>query len=163
MVDVSATVVYYFVHAVLNVWGQVFHVTVRLVNLVYKTVVFALRFISVTEGGLVLGAVATWTALTGPGSGGGAVLIVEVTLFGLVATAAKMVAVEIFLVLVWVLLICTRSKLLILKLFLPSRHHILGVIPANIHIVSLSNADSRLLLNQVCIWIFLNPDPRKPW
>ena len=69
------------------------------------------------------------------------------------------------LFLIWVLLVGSRTILLILELLLllPCWDHVCGVISTNVHVVSLSDAHASLLLDQVSIWVLIDLDSRKTW
>ena len=61
------------------------------------------------------------------------------------------------LFLVRILLVSSGTILLVLELLLllPCWHHVCCVISANVHVVSLSDAYTSLLLDQVSIWVFV--------
>lgn len=149
VVNVTIALVYDPVYSILYIRWEVVHISVRLINLIDELVVFSLAATaSSVERRLILGAwtlvILTWA-------------FVILSFLGLVVLL-KMAAVK---VLVLILIGSWPIAFSLKLLFFPSRNHIISV--SHIHVVSVREAYSCLLLIKMGIWIFVNFNPCQSW
>ena len=147
VVNVTIALVYDPVYSILYIRREVVHISVRLINLIDELVVFSLAATaSSVERRLILGA---WTLVILTGA------FVILSFLGLVVLL-EMAAVKV-LILIGSWPIAFSLKLL----FFPGRNHIISV--SHIHVVSVREAYTCLLLIKMGIWIFVNFNPCQSW